>query len=81
MPLPREQAWFPAKRYGYGWGIPRRWQGWVVMLGYFAALLGGRPYAHHSVGLLIAYVLALTTIFVAICFWKGEAARWRWGKD
>jgi hypothetical protein len=51
------------------------------MLGYFAALLGGRPYAHHSVGLFIAYVLALTTIFVAICFWKGEAARWRWGKD
>jgi len=19
--------WFPAKRYGWGWGIPNRWQG------------------------------------------------------
>src|SRR6266702_3273794 len=23
--------WFPAKRYGYGWGIPTTWQGWLVL--------------------------------------------------
>jgi hypothetical protein len=22
--------WFPAKRYGWGWGIPSSWQGWLV---------------------------------------------------
>ena len=30
--------WFPAKRYGWGWGIPNRWQGWLV-LAVFAGLL------------------------------------------
>ncbi len=29
--------WFPAKRYGWGWGIPNTWQGWLV-LAVFAAL-------------------------------------------
>ena len=28
--------WFPAKRYGYGWGLPHTWQGWIV----FFALSG-----------------------------------------
>ncbi len=28
--------WFPAKKYGYGWGMPVVWQGWVVLLGTFA---------------------------------------------
>jgi hypothetical protein len=26
--------WFRARRYGYGWGLPTRWQGWAVLLGY-----------------------------------------------
>jgi len=30
--MPQEQNyWFPAKRYGWGWGIPVTWQGWAVM--------------------------------------------------
>jgi hypothetical protein len=23
--------WFPAKRYGWGWGLPVTWQGWAVL--------------------------------------------------
>lgn len=26
------KIWFPAKRYGWGWGLPVAWQGWVVLL-------------------------------------------------
>ena len=26
---------FPVKRYGWGWGLPRTWQGWgVVIIGF-----------------------------------------------
>jgi hypothetical protein len=81
MPLPKDQAWFPAKRYGYGWSFPRRWQGWAVMLGYFAALAGAKAYAQDNVALLITCVSVLTAAIIAICIWKGEAAGWRWGKD
>jgi len=24
--------WFRAKRYGWGWGLPITWQGWVVFV-------------------------------------------------
>jgi hypothetical protein len=27
--------WFPTKAYGWGWGLPVRWQGWVVLGSYF----------------------------------------------
>ena len=81
MSLPKEQAWFPAKRYGYGWGFPRRWQGWVVMLAYFGALLAPRFYASEHVGLFVAYAFGVTALLIAICIWKGEAPKWRWGKD
>jgi hypothetical protein len=26
---PGRKIWFPAKRYGWGWGLPCCWQGWV----------------------------------------------------
>ena len=28
-----EKYWFPAKRYGWGWGLPSTWQGWIVLAG------------------------------------------------
>jgi hypothetical protein len=33
--------WFPAKRYGWGWGIPCTWQGWLVMAGFVGLLVAG----------------------------------------
>ena len=39
MSLPEDEAWFPAKRYGYGWGLPIRWQGWVVSVLYFGVVI------------------------------------------
>ena len=33
--------WFPAKRYGWGWGFPIAWQGWVVLLVYLVLLFLG----------------------------------------
>ncbi len=26
--------WFPAKRYGWGWGLPVAWQGWLVLIAF-----------------------------------------------
>ena len=29
--------WFPAKRYGWGWGPPATWQGWAVLAAFVGA--------------------------------------------
>ncbi len=33
--------WFSAKRYGWGWGIPSSWQGWLVLAAFVALLVVG----------------------------------------
>jgi hypothetical protein len=74
--------WFPAKRYGWGWGPPSAWQGWVVLFGYVVLVLGGIPLVQASSGsgAYLAYVLGLTAALIAVCWFKGEPPRWRWGR-
>ena len=78
----KSQYWFPAKAYGWGWGIPIRWEGWVVLGAYFALLLVGiallRP-RMHPVGFVL-FVTGLSLVLVGICWRTGEPPRWRWGK-
>jgi hypothetical protein len=75
--------WFPAKTYGWGWGLPCAWQGCLVMGGFVGLLTMASfrfPPGQHTPGFVIS-VLALTAAVVAICWWKGEPPRWRWGGD
>jgi hypothetical protein len=74
--------WFPAKRYGWGWGLPSVWQGWAVLIGYVVLVLGGVPFIHATKGgvVYIPYVAVLTVGLIAICWLTGEPPRWRWGK-
>jgi hypothetical protein len=80
---PMHDYWFPAKRYGWGWGLPVRWQGWATLLAYIALLsvaaVKFRPAVHPPVFALLVAVLTLA--LVAVCWLKGEPPRWRWGKD
>jgi len=74
--------WFPAKRYGWGWGLPVRWQGWAVFATYFVLLFAGIDYfkSQREVPGLLAYLILLTVALVAIVALKGERpAKWRWG--
>lgn len=74
--------WFPAKRYGWGWGLPTAWQGWVVYVLYavsIALLIWRVPPKSHPVpfiGLLVAASLLLTLV----CWIKGERPAWHWGE-
>jgi hypothetical protein len=70
--------WFPAKTYGWGWGPPVVWQGWAV-LGAYAVLLGaGFLVFGPTYGQIAA--LGLSLVLVLVCWWKGEATTWRWGR-
>ena len=78
----KPQYWFPAKTYGWGWGIPSRWEGWLVLGSYFALLLGGIPFLKplvHPIDFSL-YVTVLSVAFVAVCWRTGEPPQWRWGK-
>ncbi len=75
------QYWFPAKRYGWGWGLPIAWQGWVVFAIFLALLVAGAllfPPARGVFSFLV-YTGAVTAVFGAVCYAKGEPPSWRWG--
>ena len=75
--------WFPAKRYGWGWGIPNSWKGWLV-LAFFSGLfvLGSFIFPPSTnLGGYLVYIAALCGLLIGVCWFKGEPTRWRWGKD
>jgi hypothetical protein len=75
--------WFPAKRYGWGWGIPSSWQGWLVLAVFVGLLVVGSflfP-IRTELGPYLAYVAVLSGLLVGVCWLKGEPPRWRWGGD
>ena len=73
--------WFPSKKYGWGWGAPRVWQGWLVLLGYLVGMIAIFLQVSPSVepSRFALYVFALSILLVMICWHKGEPPRWRWG--
>jgi drug/metabolite transporter (DMT)-like permease len=75
--------WFPAKRYGWGWGPPTAWQGWVVLLVFFALVLGGAAtiLPREGAPAFLLYTLLLVVVLIGICWIKGERPRWRRGGD
>ena len=75
--------WFPAKRYGWGWGPPVKWQGWVVLAAFTAAIVYiGLRFPPGSDPLLFFVLIACTALALTlVCWWKGETPRWRWGED
>lgn len=70
----KQNYWFPAKRYGWGWGLPTVWQGWVVMTIFICLLLGGAVVLLPSRGAsaFVAYSVLLCVLLVAVCWLKGE---------
>ena len=82
MPLPKDRAWFPRKSYGWGWGIPFRWQGWVVLGAYLAALIAiNVSLLRSDVLWRVGSIIGLSILLSAVCYWKGEQPQWSWGDE
>ena len=76
-----KEIWFPAKRYGWGWGLPCAWQGWLVLFLWLALLCSGAVLLATRVILFVAYAIVLALALITVCLIKGEKPRWRCGKD
>jgi len=76
-------VWFPAKRYGWGWGLPTCWQGWAVLAAYLVACGGAEAVLiiRHDRLAFYAIIAVSTALLLLTCWRKGERPRWRWGGD
>ncbi len=79
--MKRTEIWFPAKRYGWGWGVPCTWQGWAVLITYVGLIVLAsiivRPDLHMK--WWFACIIGLSLLLIVVCWWKGERPSWRWG--
>jgi hypothetical protein len=80
----REQPkdyWFPARRFGWGWGPPRTWQGWVVTAVFVAAsvVICLRVPPYPDTGRFVLLLTLTSVVFALVCWLTGEPPRWRWG--
>lgn len=68
MSTDSNEYWFPAKRYGWGWGLPSRWQGWAVLVIY-AVLLGAGIVGLHPGRTQSSFVLYVLGV-QRCCYWS-----------
>jgi membrane protein DedA with SNARE-associated domain len=72
--------WFPAKRFGWGWGLPSAWQGWVVLLGFVVELaVSALALLPESPAQFAVAALIWSGVLTTICYARGEPPSWRWG--
>lgn len=80
-----KKPWFNQKKYGWGWGLPATWQGWVVLLLYLGYLLYEIRQVHkhfHLVSdLLLNYIpqliFASVVLFIIVRITSGKP-HWHW---
>lgn len=76
--------WFRAKRFGYGAGLPFKWQGWVTVALYVLVLSGSGLFADHNSAMpkiaTVALMLIITAIFLTIVRKRTEGG-WKWRGD
>ena len=74
--------WFPAKSYGFGWGLPITWQGWLVFISALALFACGAVLfpPQQLLAAYIVYEVVVAALLIGVMWWKGEPTRWRWGK-
>jgi len=76
----KTRYWFPAKRYGWGWGPPQTWQGWAVFLVWLLAVaVAALRLAPHHLTAFLCVLSVMSVLLVLICYAKGEPPAWRWG--
>ena len=76
----RHGAWFVAKRFGYGAGLPIAWQGWVFSALHGLMIVGGLALlrTHHLAAIAWAVIAALIPLPLYAAKTRG-GWKWRWG--
>lgn len=76
-----KEPWFAAKTYGWGWGLPAHWKGWLFfILWLFSFVAGARYMVILENGILFwLFTAVMVLVLIVVCWTKGEKPGWRWG--
>ncbi len=73
--------WFKKRDYGWGWTPSNRY-GWSVVLVYIFTILSTTMFFEAFSRLQFGFFIFISTVtLLIICYLKGEAPSWSWGKN
>lgn len=85
----KQQYWFKAKKYGWGWGLPVNRKGWIAFMVFIAVWLvallslvgpsGTEQPSTAAVGLFVVIVIADVAGLMYVSFKYGEPPKLSWG--
>lgn len=76
-----EPEWFAPKRYGFG-AVPITWQGWALVCGYVAILVGARFVLRDTLAGYLSVAAMVTVVFIVVSARTTRGGwRWRWGEE
>lgn len=71
-------AWFLPKAFGYGAGLPIRWQGWALLGLYMLVVFSAAFFVKkHSLVGFFAILIVATAVMLPICAAKTRGG-WHW---
>lgn len=83
-----KQYWFKPKKYGWGWGLPATWQGWLsfgLFLAIWLLALVWLVFPDTTQDIPITNIVLFLGIMVVdivallyVSFKHGEPPKWRW---
>lgn len=76
-----EGDWFAPKKLGYGAGLPIAWQGWALLGGFIALMVGVGAYASwdKEFGPILAFAVFIpATISFVIVVKRRTRGGWKW---
>jgi CDP-diglyceride synthetase len=77
-----KRYWFPAKTRGWGWGPPKTWEGWVVLV-VFILVVSYISIVYppdRSPYIFPLGIVSSVIVLIIVCWITGEPPSWRWGK-
>ena len=82
------KPWFGKRRYGYGWGMPQTWQGWVTLVVWMLLVLATTKMLPKDKTVPFSkslpwfgVLMVLISILIVICYKTSGKPQWQWGKD
>ena len=66
----RGDYWFPKKRFGWGWGLPRNVYGWAFLIGWMVLLTIGKRSLPGFSGVI--FFLGMLALLGLVVYFKGE---------
>lgn len=78
-----EGAWFAPKLFGFGAGLPIAWQGWALLGGYLAVVIGAATWLQprSPLGFAAVAVIATAALMAIAAQHTCGGWRWRWGGE